>query len=140
MAHCRSLHGTPHGSPGQAGQVGFARDDKKERAVERDRAVDGGRDRSASLRMTVLLGVEVHLVGCEKHGKIKKVTGSQDDGFVGEVENIWLVYKKVTGSERSRGVGCSFADLCRKHGNQHVFHGGNLAPSARISDKISSDR
>jgi hypothetical protein len=22
--NCRSLHGTPHGSPGQAGQVGFA--------------------------------------------------------------------------------------------------------------------
>jgi hypothetical protein len=32
MAHCRSLHGTP-------GQVGFARDDKKERVVERERTV-----------------------------------------------------------------------------------------------------
>jgi hypothetical protein len=27
--NCRSLHGTPHGEPGQAGQVGFAPNDKE---------------------------------------------------------------------------------------------------------------
>jgi hypothetical protein len=27
-------------------------------------------------------GLEIQLVGCRKHVKIEKVTGSQDDGFV----------------------------------------------------------
>jgi hypothetical protein len=27
--NCRSLHGSPHGEPGQAGQVGFAPNDKE---------------------------------------------------------------------------------------------------------------
>jgi hypothetical protein len=27
--------------------------------------------------------IEKHLVGCKKHEKIEKVTGSQDDGLVG---------------------------------------------------------
>ena len=29
-----------------------------------------------------LEGIEKHLVGSTKHGKIEKVTGSQDDGFL----------------------------------------------------------
>jgi hypothetical protein len=28
-------------------------------------------------------GLEMQVVGCRKHVKIEKVTGSQDDGFVG---------------------------------------------------------
>jgi hypothetical protein len=32
-----------------------------------------------------LEGTEKHLVGCKKREKIEKVTGSQDDGFVGVV-------------------------------------------------------
>jgi hypothetical protein len=33
----------------------------------------------ASLRMTVLLGVEAYLIECAVYGKIERVTGSRDD-------------------------------------------------------------
>jgi hypothetical protein len=47
------------------------------------------------------------LVGVYQNKRNQKVTTSQDDGFVEEVENIWLgvqkrgKIKKVTGSKRS---------------------------------------
>jgi hypothetical protein len=36
------------------------------------------------------------LVGCTKNKRNQKVTTCQDDGFVVEVENIWLGCAKLT--------------------------------------------
>jgi hypothetical protein len=35
-------------------------------------------------------GLEIQLVGCRKHEKIEKVTGSQDDDFVGVLKKTSL--------------------------------------------------
>ena len=47
-------------------------------AVSRDKSV-----RRFAQDDAFLEGIEKHLVGCKKHEKIEKVTGSQDDDFVG---------------------------------------------------------
>jgi hypothetical protein len=47
-------------------------------AVSRDKSV-----RRSAQDDGVVGGLEIRLVGCRKHEKIEKVTGSQDDVFVG---------------------------------------------------------
>ena len=61
-------------------------------------------------------GTEKHLVGCKKREKIEKVTGSQDDGFVGVVMKnslnkitlmglaSWAKFRRPCGTELGRVV------------------------------------
>ena len=50
--------------------------------------------RGASLRMTVVEGVENIWLGVQKHGKIEKVTGSRDDGKGRAAVNIPINKKR----------------------------------------------
>jgi hypothetical protein len=53
--------------------------------------------------MTTLLGVQYSCLDVQEGRRIKKVTTSQDGGFVEEVENIWFGLQKHRKIEKVRG-------------------------------------
>jgi murein L,D-transpeptidase YcbB/YkuD len=68
--------------------------------------------KSQALRMTALSG-GLSATGsiCREHEKIDKVTGSQDDGFVGGLEYNWLNMQKNT--KRSKESQAFWMTICR---------------------------
>jgi hypothetical protein len=86
--------------------LGFARDDKKERVVERERTVVQGESSCWDGRDAPSPSTTAFSNDSDRFcAKAKKVTGSQDDGFVGGLEITGSICSNTKRSKKSQAPG-----------------------------------